>query len=378
MKKTAAVLALLLIAAAIFAFAACTKDPGQEAAASDVPVITESPDGEVTAGPTATPEAEGGEPDSTDVPIVTEFPGVTAGPTATPETPEYTNVPVVTEAPGVTAGPTATPETPAYTNVPIVTAAPAVTAGPTATPYVPKTTPKPGATAAPTAKPTEAAPGTPTQKPTSAPTAAPTSAPTAQPDEPDVPHPDQPNDYYVSYAGDVTDLTGAKVGDTFYWVFSLANEKSCLYAGHWLVDFDERYVEPQSCSQTWQGRILSMINAAWDDEEATSDKPLIFYNADYTGMTGQNPYGEAGNRYTVIGLSITTFEYGGVQAKGGVLRVKYQIKAIPPVSVMHKDSGGYYLPMTITVRESKAMLTATTCVTHGRIDVEHGKLYFKH
>ncbi|MBO6061386.1 MAG: hypothetical protein J6P98_04635, partial [Clostridia bacterium] len=315
MKKILPIIIAIALAAALgLCLSACKKDdPQQQADATDVPVITESPEGDVTAGPTATPETpentEGAEPDETDVPVITQSPegDVTAGPTATPEAPAYTDVPIVTAFPGFTAGPTATPEPPEYTNVPIVTSAPSVTAGPTATPSAPEYTNVPIVTAAPviTAGPTATPKPTPTPKPTATP--KPTDAPSPAPGAtPDVPHPAVPNDYSVHYAGQILDCTDLKADDTFYWTFDLASENSCLYAGHWLVDFDERYLEPISCSETWSGGLLSLINATWDDEEAYSDKPLIFYNANYEGMTGQNPYGEAGNHYTVVGLSLTT------------------------------------------------------------------------
>ena len=361
MKRIFAISAALILAASLILLAGCRRnDNGQDAAApTNVPVITQSPDGMVTAGPTATPEAT---PVPTDVPVITQSPGgeVTAGPTATPAaTPAPTDVPVITQSPGgeVTAGPTATPvATPAPTavptNVPVITQSPGgeVTAGPTATPI---------------ATPTPAAP-----------TSAPTSAPTPTP-EPPVPTPDAPNGFSAAYAGAIVDCSSLKVGDRFYWTIDLKNESSSLAAGLWLIDHDERFVKPVGFSYTWEGSLYTQIMDSWDNEEAASDVPDFFINILYAGATGANPYGEAGNYYSIVGMYLTTGSFGGVQASGPMVRFNYEVIAAPSVSDMQHDADGYYIPVGIVVIESTA-LDGNEPVTHGSISVEAGRMYFRH
>ena len=67
-----------------------------------------------------------------------------------------------------------------------------------------------------------------------------------------------------------------------------------------------------------------------------------------------------------------------LQISGPMIRVRYKITKLPPASVLLHDENGYYLPMTITVRQSAAMQSAVTGVTHGHIEVTDGKLYFGH
>ncbi len=336
MKRIVSCLAALVIAASLLGLSACRHDDGGSEAANptNVPVITQSPGGEVTAGPTATPEAT---PVPTDVPVITQSPGgeVTAGPTATPEaTPAPTDVPVITQSPGgeVTAGPTATPE---------VTPAP---------------------TAVPTAAPTSPA----------GPTAGPTSAPT-----PAVPTPEAPNSFTVTYSGETVDCSSLKVGDKFFWTLILSSGSSSLASGRWLVDHDERFVKPVAFSTTWEGGLIAQIDETWDNEQASSDKPDFFVNIEYEGATGPNPYGEAGNLYSVVGMYLTSMSYGGVQASGPMVRIEYEVTAVPNTGDMQHDAGGYYLPVGVIVIESKA-LNGGSPVTHGSITVEPGRMYFKH
>lgn len=341
LKRIIAFFAAVLIAASMIGLAACRHGGGDDTPnTTDVPVITQSPDGQVTAGPTATPIAT---PVPTNVPVITMSPGgeVTAGPTATPEaTPVPTDVPVITMSPGgeVTAGPTATP-----------------VAAPTSSPAVTNT---PAPTPAPTA-PTPTAPGG-------------TSTPT-----PAVPTPSAPNSLAVTYAGENVDCSSLKVGDTFRWCLLLDSENSALAAGLWLVDYDERYVKPIGYSVTWEGGLVYMIEDAWENGDTSSDKPDLFVNMEYEGATGPNPYGESGNMYSIVGLFLTTGGHGGVNMRGPMVRLTFEVIAIPKTVEMQHDAGGYYLPVGIVVIESTA-LDGSSPVTHGSITAESGRMYFKH
>lgn len=342
MKKTIlrSMAAILLIAMAICA-AGCKKQSAAtdaEAGLTDVPVITRSPDGTVTAGPTATPEATPAEG--------TDDPGATGGP-------DETAAPGETTPPDETAGPGAATPAPGTTTPAPGTATP--TPG-TATPTPGTATPTPG-----TATPT---PGTATPVPGTA--------------TPDVPHPSEPNSYVASYAGAEVDCTSLKVNDTFYWTLDLVNEHSCLYAALFLVEYNERLLQPIDYSFTWSGGLSAAITAAWDDDEAWSDKPFVYANLVYDGNTGANPYGETGKKYSIVGLSLLSFDYGGIQASGSIVRITYKLLAKPAASDLVHDGKGDYLPLNITVIQSSAMVDKLHSVTHGTITVTGGKLYFKH
>ena len=417
--KITALAAAVMMAAASFG---CKND--KEANRPDptnVPIVTANPEANITAGPTATPFEPTSAPDHTDVPVVTENPeaNITAGPTATPFEPTpahvWTNVPIVTADPSsnVTAGPTATPfeptPAPVWTNVPIVTADPSanVTAGPTATPYAPQPTPAPTnvpvVTAAPTAQitagptPTPVPTPTPTNVPivtanptaqvTAGPTATPTPAPTPRPSQgvPPAPTPEAPNGLSIVYTGETVDCTGLKVGDTFFWTVDLSNVGSCLITGMLLIDYPEEYLEPvaEAFNPNWSGGLKYLIEQSWDDEEATSDNYDLYYNAVYEGATGPNPYGYAGNMYSILLIQDSSvspgsvYPYGGIQAAGHIARLKFRVKALPGDPALYTDAGGRFLPIQIGVLASYGWLNGQT-VTHGSITANHGKLYFGH
>ncbi|MBO4849248.1 MAG: hypothetical protein J5586_08875 [Clostridia bacterium] len=335
MKRFAGYTAAMLALALVLTAAGCKKPDGKDASASTpVPIVTASPDGEVTQGPTATPE-----PVFSDVPVVTRSPDgdVTEGPTATP-TAAPTEIPAETGSQGGEA-------THAPTNTP--------TAAPTS--------------AAETPKPATPTPGS----------ADPTGTPAATHQAP-VPTPETPNDHAAVYAGAVVDCSSMHVGDSFYWTLDLVNEGSCLFAGTWLIEHPVAFLTPAAISSTWSGGLLSAINATYEDEAPYSDTAQIAVNLLYEGGTGSDPMGEAGHSYAVAALYITSFDYCGVQMAGSLVRIRYEIAAIPGEADMLHDGNGWYLPVPITVVTSAAMEPPLNAVTHGSITVTDGKLYFKH
>lgn len=393
-KSIIRVIALLLTAIMALSLSACKKQSvPTEANGTDVPVITGSPDGEVTQGPTATPENSDAAV-GTDYPVITDSPDgeVTAGPTATPEQqaglPVYSDVPIVTSDPGgsVTAGPTATPTAeatpmnstpnpsvtiapmPVNTDRPVLTDSPSRTNPPsTQSPSMP--------TARPTAAPTGSS-ATNTPKPTATP--KPTTAPAAtQAPGTYIPTPETPNDFYAHYSVPAVDCTGMSEGSTFFWTFDIANENSALYAGIWLIEYDPEYVEPVDFSYTWSGGLIPIIEAMYEEGNETTDIPIFSCNPTYIGGTAPMCYGVPGRYYSVIVMSTTTFDHGGLQAAGSMVRLKYRVKKVPAQSAMQHDANGYYLPLNIGVISSYAMIDATHAVTHGTIDLTPGKLYFK-
>jgi hypothetical protein len=401
-------IAATLAAASIITLTACKKSGNNEAVRpTDVPIVTADPEGLVTAGPTATPYVPTDAPSYTNVPVITEDPSgsVTAGPTATPESatpaPSYTDVPIVTADPSaiITAGPTATPEpTPYYTNVPIVTANPTanITAGPTATPYDPKPVPTPTpyytnvpvVTANPTASITAGPTATPyAPTPSPVPTATPTPKPqtTPAPTEyvPPMPTPEAPNGYTAVYSGAQVDISSLQVGETFYWTLDLSNDYSCTASCLLLIDYPEEYLTPMDdvnspLPWSWSGGLYSAINMTWDDEEQWSDMAFISFNPMYEGGTGANPYGAAGNMYQTALMVASGHQYGGIQMSGHIVRFTYRVDRLPTEDELMHDENGSYIPIGISVIDSLAYDESGAMVTHGVLDTNEGRLYFKH
>ncbi|MCR5808823.1 MAG: MucBP domain-containing protein [Clostridiales bacterium] len=205
----------------------------------------------------------------------------------------------------------------------------------------------------------------PTAEPTVEPTAEPTVAPTAVPA------------HDVTYTGETVTEDQPAVDGTFYWTLSVS-ENSGLFSGHWLVDYDEDYLECTAYSDTWSGGLFSAINAAWDNGSAISDKPKFPTNIAYVGGTGGSPVGEANNLYANIGCYLTSFDHYGVNDAGAMVRLTFKWKAIPDDSALMTDENGSYLPVPVTIIESKYMIMTEA----GAASVEHtnpqkvdGKIY---
>ena len=188
-------------------------------------------------------------------------------------------------------------------------------------------------------------------------------------------------DVSVTYTGETVDATGLSVGQTFYWTLSIS-AASQLYSGQWLVDYPEEYLTPTAQSSTWSGSLASIVNAAWDNGNPTSDIPTVTCNLTYEGMTGSNPQGVAGNMYNNIGMSISTFQYWGVQAGAPFIRIKYRIDQLPPRNVTGYDDNGHYITMPVIVVSSYYYVVGSTiapgsdyCHEHENVGVVNGKVY---
>ncbi|MBO4847756.1 MAG: InlB B-repeat-containing protein, partial [Clostridia bacterium] len=203
----------------------------------------------------------------------------------------------------------------------------------------------------------------PTEEPTPEPTAEPTPEPTAAPSAP-----------AVTYTGETVTDENIAVGDMFFWKISVSAASS-LYSGNWLIEYDHRFLTCASGSVDWSGSLTTQIYNTWDDEEAYSDKPSFVFNINYEGQTGNNPLGETGKWYNVLGMYITSFQYNGVQMGGDMARFKFQWTAIPGADDLQHDEVGDYLPLPITVLESKYFVTVSTGQPHTDVTVIDGKVY---
>lgn len=186
----------------------------------------------------------------------------------------------------------------------------------------------------------------------------------------------------VVYTGSREDARALVPGDSFYWTFSVS-EGSRLWSGFWLVDYPEQYLVPEAVSVSWSGSLTAAINASWDDGSAYSDVPTFVYRAEYEGQTGALGYGEAGNMYTLIGMYLSSFEFGGLMAGGEAVRISFNIIALPETAEAQYDEEGYYLDIPITVMESvywpegfSPAEAASDLHSHEEIEVVDGRVYY--
>ena len=189
-------------------------------------------------------------------------------------------------------------------------------------------------------------------------------------------------DFSVVYAGSTVDASGLSVGSAFYFYLSVS-ENSSLYSGHWLVDYPEQYVTPVAYSTTWTEGLTYLINQSYANGNPTSDKPEFVCNIAYEGMTGSNPYGEEGNYYSVVGMYLKSFDYGGVQMGGDFIRLRYRLTAMPADDDLLHDEFGDYFEIPIIVRESRYWIPGTTIGEgeyyhdHENVTVINGKVYIR-
>ncbi len=187
----------------------------------------------------------------------------------------------------------------------------------------------------------------------------------------------------ITYYGEEVDLTNAAVGDAFYYTVSVT-EFGGIYSGHWLSGYDEDFIEvydpdnnQANFSVTWSGGIQSIVQAQIDADAQWSDVPYVHCNPLYVGGSGQFPFGNVGESYANFGLAIMSLSYDGFQAGGGLVRLRYKIKAIPAMEDCMQDEKGYYLPMDLWCMESSYYAPEQQYDTSDHdVTLVDGKLYF--
>lgn len=182
----------------------------------------------------------------------------------------------------------------------------------------------------------------------------------------------------VTYSGETVDCSALSVGDRLEWTLSLSSENSGLCSGLWLIDYPEEYLSPVGYSVDWEGSLSQSIFTSHDSGAADSDIPVFACSPRYEGQTGENPYGEAGNMYSLLMMYLATFEHGGVQAKGPMVQIVFELTALPADNELIFDSDGGFISMGVTVLESMAMLPSLEGHPHDPVLINDGKLYFSH
>ena len=178
--------------------------------------------------------------------------------------------------------------------------------------------------------------------------------------------PTEPEEVGVTFTGETKNAGEVAEGDTVTWDLSVS-AGSKLFSGAWLVDYDENYLEPD---EVWTSEFTgSVYDAA--SESSSSDIPAFMD----TVQTVE------GNDQWRLSMYLGTADGYGVTEGGVMGRFIFNWKAVPTADsagVMHDDNG-YYLPMTITVKEatySTGSLTNGTPFAEDEITVIHGKIYF--
>ena len=166
-------------------------------------------------------------------------------------------------------------------------------------------------------------------------------------------------DISVTYTAADVDATQLGEGDTFFVVLSVSAASS-LWSGLWLLDYPEDVVTPIAASTTFSGNLTSMIEDTWDNDEAYSDKPAFLASSEYLGGSGEVPHGEPGNMYSLVGMYLTTNDFGGVQMGGPFVRFKYRIDREPAQSELQYDQNGGYLEFPLLTLESTHLVPGVT------------------
>lgn len=180
-----------------------------------------------------------------------------------------------------------------------------------------------------------------------------------------------PRDMSVVYTASTVDASDLGVGDSFY-VYIDISQYSALWSGLWLLDYPEELVTPTAASSTFPGSLANLVQDSWDDDTAYSDKPGVLITPEYSGS-----YGEPGNMYSMTGMYLDSFQYGGVQMGGSFVRFKYRIDRLPTTAEAMHDENGYYIAFPLLVIESTYLVPGTTqtYVPHENVSVVNGKVY---
>lgn len=185
----------------------------------------------------------------------------------------------------------------------------------------------------------------------------------------------------VTYTGETVNAASLAVGETFYWTFSIS-EGSGMFSGAWLVDYPEEYLTPVAVSSTWSGGLSSMISDTWSEGTAYSDQITVNTNKSYQGATGNVPVGEPNNMYIRVLLGLNSFSYWGLQMGGPVIRVKFRVKALPPMSAAGSDNGGRFINIPIIVLDNYYYVEGSTIapgntyyVPYEQVNTVPGKVY---
>lgn len=161
----------------------------------------------------------------------------------------------------------------------------------------------------------------------------------------------------VCYRGEALDVSGFKAGDTFDWSLSLTSENSGLYSGEWLIGYPEQFIKPVGYSVDPEG---------FASFGGGSDTAAFAFNPDY------------GEGLGLLIMYLTSFSNGGLNSSGVMVRITFELIAVPDSGALEKDASGSFLAIPIAVRESRRMLSSSEAVPHQNVQAQGGKLYFGH
>jgi len=155
------------------------------------------------------------------------------------------------------------------------------------------------------------------------------------------------------------------VGDTLDVYFCIS-EGSGLESGQFAIEFNHDYLTVTGYNSTFTGSVNKLATTAY--KAGTSDKfGCTAPSGDamnYEGMTGGNPFGEAGHWYANWLCGVTTYEYDGCQVGGRLMRVRFTWNEIPTAKTN--------LNWNIVIVDACVDADAGTLYTEGNIHVENG------
>lgn len=184
----------------------------------------------------------------------------------------------------------------------------------------------------------------------------------------------------VTYTGATVNATNLSAGGTFNFTLGVS-ANSAMWSGHWEIDYPEEYVTPTAYSFTWSGSLMSQIQQTIDNDTQTSDVPAFV--CALTNEEVADPGAEIDNYYTIIGMYLSSFDFGGMQAGGNFARITYRMHTIPDSADISHDASGYYMEFPIIVRESTYWTPGMqigapgSFLDHETVNVVNGKVYVR-
>ena len=192
----------------------------------------------------------------------------------------------------------------------------------------------------------------------------------------------EPEEYEVTFTGEEKDAGEAVEGAVFTWDLSVS-EASGLVSGGFYVDQDERYLTVESVDTTFTGGVYALIQQDIAADTQDSDVPAFMSNINMTATAANAaniPGIVEGNVYSMVGLYLMSFDFGGLQKGGKLFRLNLKWTAVPEEGAegVMTDETGTYLPMNTILSGvyHSDPANASSYINYTTINNIPGKIYF--
>ena len=186
----------------------------------------------------------------------------------------------------------------------------------------------------------------------------------------------------MTFTGEEKDAGEAVEGAVFTWDLSVS-EASGLVSGGFYVDQDERYLTVESVDTTFTGSVYALIQQDIAADTQNSDIPAFMSNINMTATAANAaniPGIVEGNVYSMVGLYLMSFDFGGLQKGGKLFRLNLKWTAVPEEGAegVMTDETGTYLPMNTILSGvyHSDPANASSYINYTTINNIPGKIYF--